>query len=184
MPQIFSDLIDNFPESDIVKASNNIIGFSYPNKAEVTIIVSKSGGRYRIQSPYYEALLFIAHQMEIRLNEYFKYQIKFYIEDEFNFSDFFNLVENHFAALNKKKAYNSQLEKYTSMYTIVQKSLLNKFKEKNPPKLNNLDFLHKNIYKSINKISDDMLLANQEVKSISQEIIIWIDILLYKLKLR
>ncbi len=168
----------------MVKSSANIIGFSYPNKAEVTIIVSKSGGRYRIQSSYYEALLFISHQIVIRLNEKFKYEVQTNIEDEFNFIDFFVFVENHFSFQNNKKNLNAELEKYTSLYTVVQKSLLNKYKEKNPPKLNNLDFLLKNIYKSINKISDDLVNVNHEIKTISQDIIIWIDILLYKLKLR
>jgi len=167
-----------------VKASTNLIGFSYPNKAEITIIVSKAGGRYRIQSSYYEALLFILNQIVIRLNDHFKYEVQTHIDDEFNFADFFVFVENHFSSQNNKKNLNAELEKYTSLYTVVQKSLLNKYKEKNPPKLNNLDFLLKNIYKSINKISDELVSVNQETKSISQDIIIWIDILLYKLKLR
>ena len=59
-----------------------------------------------------------------------------------------------------------------------------KYKEKNPPKLNNLDFLLKNIYKSINKITDEISNLNSEIKSASQDIMIWIDLLLFKLKLR
>lgn len=124
------------------------------------------------------------NQIVIRLNDYFKYDVQLYIEDDFNFSDFFNFVENHFNAQNNKKKSKLEMEKYISLYTVVQKSLLNKYKEKNPPKLNNLDFLLKNIYKSINKFSDEIVSINQDIKTISQEIIIWIDILLYKLKFR
>jgi hypothetical protein len=150
----------------------------------VTIIVSKSGGRYRIQSAYYESLLFILNQISMRLNEFYKYDIEYYIEDEFNFADFFILVENHFKSQLAKKKINLELEKYSSLYTIVQKSLLMKFKEKNPPKLNNLDFLLKNIYRSINKITDEIMNLNSEIKSLSQDIKIWVDLLLFKLKLR
>lgn len=124
------------------------------------------------------------NQIVIRLNDYFKYDVQLYIEDDFNFSDFFNFVENHFNAQNNKKKSKLEMEKYISLYTVVQKSLLNKYKEKNPPKLNNLDFLLKNIYKSINKFSDEIVSINQEIKTISQEIIIWVEILLYKLKFR
>jgi hypothetical protein len=120
----------------------------------------------------------------MRLNEHFKYKISTFIEDEFNFADFFVFIENHFTAQLNKKNLNTELEKYTSLYTEVQKSLLNKYKEKNPPKLNNLDFLLKNIYKNINKISDDIINVNKDIITISQDIIIWLDILIYKLKLR
>lgn len=150
----------------------------------MTIIVSKSGGRYRIQSANYEALLFILNQITIRLNEHFKYEVEVYIEDEFNFADFFALVENHFKSQLNKKSLNSELEKYSQLYTVVQKSLLMKYKEKNPPKLNNLDFLLKNVYKSINKITDEISNLNAEIKSVSNDIMIWVDLLIYKLKLR
>jgi hypothetical protein len=120
----------------------------------------------------------------MRLNEFYKYDIELYIEDEFNFADFFIPVENHFKSQISKKNLNIELEKYSSLYTIVQKSLLMKFKEKNPPKLNNLDFLLKNIYKSINTITDKIINLNSEIKSYSQDIIIWVDLLLFKLKLR
>ncbi len=120
----------------------------------------------------------------MRLNEFYKYDIEYYIEDEFNFADFFILVENHFKSQLAKKKINLELEKYSSLYTIVQKSLLMKFKEKNPPKLNNLDFLLKNIYRSINKITDEIMNLNSEIKSLSQDIKIWVDLLLFKLKLR
>lgn len=100
----------------------------YPNKAEVTVIVSKTGGRYRIQSSHYEALLFIAHQIIIRLNEYFKYDVLFYIEDDLNVNEYFNIIDSHFKTILNKKVINNEVEKYTGLYTIVQKNLLNKYK--------------------------------------------------------
>jgi Bardet-Biedl syndrome 9 protein len=128
IPTIFKDLTESFKDSEIVKANTNIIGFSYPNKSDVTIIVSKNGGRYRIQSSNYEALLFITHQMAIRLNEHFQYDITIYTEDDLYLSDYVNIVENHYKLFNTKKSLNEELEKYTSLYTIVQKNLLSKYK--------------------------------------------------------
>ena len=105
-----------------------MIGFSYPNKSEVTVIVSKNAGRYRIQSTYYECLLFMTHQIMTRLSEYYQYEITFFIEDEVNFLPFFNTVDNHFKNSCNKKVKQQDLERYTNLYTIVQKSLLNKYK--------------------------------------------------------
>lgn len=105
-----------------------MIGFMYPNKAEVTIIVSKNAGRYRIQSSHYESLLFITHQIIQRLNEYFKYDISVYIEDDLHLDYYFPIIETHFKLNFSKNNKNQELEKYTSLYTVVQKSLLNKYK--------------------------------------------------------
>jgi Bardet-Biedl syndrome 9 protein len=107
-----------------------MIGFMYPNKAEVTVIVSKNAGRYRIQSSHYESLLFITHQIIQRLNEYFKYEISVYIEDDLYLDYYFPIIEAHFKLNSLKKTKNEELEKYTSLYTVVQKSLLNKYKVK------------------------------------------------------
>jgi hypothetical protein len=105
-----------------------MVSFTYPNKAEVTVIISKTGGRYRIQSSQYEALMFITNQIILRLNEYYKYEITFYIEDDLNVSEYFNIIENHFKLYTAKKSLNNELVQHTTLYTTVQKNLLNKYK--------------------------------------------------------
>jgi hypothetical protein len=130
LSKVFADLTENFVDSETVKVKPNIIGFVYPNKAEVTIIVAKTKGIYRIQSSHYEALLFITHQIVLRLNEVFQYDVSCFIEDEIhsNLTKYFDFIENHFRIFQNKKLINGELEKYTSLYTRVQKSLLNKYK--------------------------------------------------------
>ncbi len=120
--------MENFIDSNLIKSNSNMIGFSYPNKTDVTVIVSKNAGRYRIQSNHYECLLFITHQIVLRLSEYFQYEISFFIEDDINLLSFYNVVENHFKISSSKKTRHQELEKYTTLYTVVQKNLLNKYK--------------------------------------------------------
>jgi len=105
-----------------------MIGFTYQNKAEVTVIVSKSGGRYRIQSNDFQALMFISHVIISKLKEIFQYNIKIYIEDDLNLKEYLEIVEKHYNCIMKKKELNQEIDKYTNLYTIVQKSLLNKYK--------------------------------------------------------
>jgi Bardet-Biedl syndrome 9 protein len=121
-------LTEFFADSEVIKSNPNIIGFNYPNKCEVTIITSKNGGRYRIQSSHYEALLFMTHQIIIRLSEYYNYDINFYMDDELIYTEYMNIVENHFKLFNNKQEMNDELEKYTGLYTIIQKNLLSKYK--------------------------------------------------------
>jgi Bardet-Biedl syndrome 9 protein len=128
IPKIFSDLTENFAESSCIISNLNMMGFIYPNKTEVSIIISKNAGRYRIQSSNYESLIFISNQIIMRLNEFYKYEISIYIEDDLNLEGFFQIMENHFKLFLSKKNKNEELEKYTSLYTVVQKNLLNKYK--------------------------------------------------------
>lgn len=182
--KIFSDLTDNFSDSHQIKANPNMNAFAYPNRATVSIIISKQAGRYRIQSHQYEALLFITNQIIIRLSEIFQYDIQFYIEDDIHVTEYFNIIENHFKYFAVKKNKNEDLHKYASLYTIVQKNLLNKYKEKNPPSLNNLDFLLKHVYKAINKQSDEINKINLDAKINTRDLIIWTENILFFIKLR
>ena len=182
--QLFKDLNDNYIDSTLIKAKPNMITFIYPNKTEVTVIVSKSNGKYRIQSNQYETLLFISNQLVLRLHEYFEYNVQCYIDDTINFQKFISIVANHFNENNYKKVIAKELEKYTSLYTNVQKSLLTKYKEKNPPQLENLDFLLKQVDKEINNKSDELMNVNNKLKVFHKEIAIWIESILFLLKLR
>ncbi len=92
------------------------------------MIISKNAGRYRIQSAYYEALLFITHQIILRIGEHFQYSCSFYIEDDLNMEAFYSTIENNFRLNYLKKEKEIELEKYTSLYTQVQRNLLNKYK--------------------------------------------------------
>lgn len=66
--------------------------------------------------------------MALKLNEHFEYNVKIFIEDDINLQDYFSFVDKHFSLFAEKKKINENLEKVTNLYTIVQKSLLNKYK--------------------------------------------------------
>ena len=72
----------------------------------------------------------MTHQIVLRLSEFYNYDVNFFIEDDIIFTDYLNIVENHFKLFNSKKEMNDELEKYTGLYTIIQKNLLSKYKVK------------------------------------------------------
>jgi hypothetical protein len=73
----------------------------------------------------------MTHQIVLRLSEHFNYDINFFIEDDLIYTDYLNLVENHFKLFSSKKDMNDELENYTGLYTIIQKNLLSKYKVTN-----------------------------------------------------
>ena len=184
IPEIFKDLTNDYVDSELVKSKQHIITFIYPNKSDVTIIVSKNAGRYRIQTNNMEAILFITNQLVRRLNEHFEYQIECSIEDPINFQNYINVINDHFNLYQKKKHDLKELEKYTILYTNIQKSLLNKYQQKNPPQLYSLDFLLKQVYKQINIQSEKIEELNNKIKLCQRDIVIWTELVIYLLKLR
>ena len=182
--EIFKDLTDNYSDSSLITQKPNVITFIYPNKSEVTITVSRASGKYRITSNQTESLLFITNQIVMRLGEHYQYEIQFWIDGPINFQKLVSIVTNHFELTQNKKKIGAELEKYTSLYTAVQKKLLNKYKEKNPPQLSNLDFLLKQVYKEINTKSDLLSTIDNNIKKCHRDIVIWIELILYLLKLR
>ena len=103
IPEIIKDLINDYIDSELLKSKQYIITFVYPNKSDVTVIVSKTAGRYRIQTNNMEAILFITNQLVRRLNEIFDYQVECSIKDPINFQNYYiNVINEHFNLYQKK----------------------------------------------------------------------------------
>jgi hypothetical protein len=50
------------------------------------------------------------------------------MEDDLIYTDYLNIAENHYRLFSNKKVMNDELERYTGLYTIIQKNLLSKYK--------------------------------------------------------
>ena len=181
--EIFNDLDQSFPDYDLLKNKINSVLFIYPNKKEVAVNLGKTNGTYNIESDNFESILFITNQIVIRLKEKYK-DINYWINDKFKVKDYFFKVKDHFELIQRKKDLLQNLEKYTSLYTNLQKNLLNKYQKKTPPKLSNIDFFLKNVYKDIVTESDLVQKINNEIKLIYRDIYIWTESIIYLTKLR
>ena len=180
---IFDDLDQSFPDYDLIKNKSNSVLFVYPNQKEVAVNLGKAKGTYSIESDNFESILFILNQIVYRLKEKYK-DINYWINDKFKVKDYFFRVKEHYELIQKKKDLLKNLEKYTSLYTNLQKNLLNKYQKKTPPKLANIDFFLKNVYKDIVAESDLVQKTNNEIKSLYRDIYIWTESIIYLTKLR
>ena len=181
--EIFDDLDQSFPDYDVIKNKTNSISFIYPNKKEVAVNLDKNRGCYIIESDNFESILFITNQIVIRLKNKFK-DINYWINDKFKVKEYFFRIRDHYDLIQKKKNLLKNLEKYTSLYTNLQKNLLNKYQKKTPPKLSNIDFFLKNVYKDIVNQSELVEKNNNEIKLIYKDIYIWTENIIYLTKLR
>ena len=181
--ELFNDLDQSFPDYDLIKNKTHSCLFIYPNKKEVAVNLGKANGAYNIESDNFESILFIANQIVNRLKEKYK-DINCWINDKFKIKDYFMRVRDHYDIIQRKKELLQNLEKDTSLYTNLEKNLLNKYQKKTPPKLSNIDFFLKNVYKDIVAESESVQKANNEIKLIYRDIYIWTETIIYLTKLR
>jgi hypothetical protein len=181
--EIFDDLDQNFTDFDLLKSKTNSVLFVYPNKKEVVVNVDKAKGDYLIESDNFENILFITDQIVTRLLKKDK-EMDCFINDKFKVKEYFFKVQDHYDLIQKKKDLLKNLEKYTSLYTNLQKNLLNKYQKKTPPKLGNLDFFLKTVYKDIIHQSDLIEQTQNDMQLIYRDIYIWSESIIYLTKLR
>jgi len=132
--ELFDDLDKNFKDYDILKNKTFSALFVYPNKKEVIVNLDKSKGNYIIESDNFECILFIINQLVTRIKEKYNNEVDCFINDKFKIKDYFFKVNDHYDLIKKKKDLLKSLEKYTTLYTNLQKNLLNKYQKKTPPK--------------------------------------------------
>ena len=119
-----------------------------------------------------------------RLQEVFENNINFSIENELEIEKYVEIVSKHHKLFLEVKNKQKQLEEYSNLYTLVQKSILNKYKEKTPPNLNYLDFLLSHSHNSMIELAESLRESNKEFKLTFKEIIIWTETMVLMLKLK
>ena len=131
-----------------------------PPPAIVSILVSKLGGRYRVQSDSLPALYLISSELEKRLRTRLSLSlpddsslsIKF--DDEMPLDAYFEEITAHFDNRKDLQKYYSELNDKAHLFRVVQKRLLTRFKDRNASALGGLDTIMKETYEHLLKLSD------------------------------
>ena len=132
----------------ITASSANVLTFQYYNGEDATILVSKSAGRYRVQSGNLQALWMVSSDLVRRLKAHFSeegkgdegaeaFQIAY--QEPLPLADFFACIDEHFACRQALADVNARLNDRAHQFRLIQKRLLVRFKERNPSPLANLD---------------------------------------------
>lgn len=147
-------------------------GVGYQQPAVVSILVSKTAGRYRVQSDSLPAMLTVLTELESRLNERIS-QLKDVLldtnkkpsapnrgdeaatesvlscADALPLDDFFGVITVHFFMRQQMHEFMSQLNDCAHQFRMIEKRLLVRFKDRNPTPLGGLDIVMKETYRRI-----------------------------------
>lgn len=146
--------VDSLPR--IVATGAFALSFGYRCGADATILVSKTGGRFRVQAGSLEALTLVTCQLCDRLTAYYAaseaesgsglssageapFAISF--SEPLPLGDIMAAVEAHLAARRKLLAAYAELNDRCHEYRLVAKRLLVRWKDTSPAPLNGLDTL-------------------------------------------
>ena len=173
---LFEDVIAQSPFSDDLLTNNNtgnVVSFQYLNGDECTIVVSKSAGRYRLQSEKFEAIWLLATELAERLRTYYKEvdqydgsggePFRITCNDPVPLQDFFNVIDVHFASRQYCDRLAKALEIRAQQFRTIQKRLLVRFKERNPASLSHLDKLLEETYHELLELSESMEEGQREI---------------------
>ena len=147
--ELFNDLMEtdeNLPP--------NAIGFQIHTISQptVTIILSKSSNRYRIQTDAIEILWIIIEVLKERLENYSaksNTSLRLSFTDELPLQDYFIAIDTHFETRIGQFQLREILSDYAKQFRCIQKRILTRLKDKTPTPLNNLDVLLDGTYRQL-----------------------------------
>eukprot|EP01138_Halocafeteria_seosinensis_P014439 gb/GECG01014740.1/.p1 GENE.gb/GECG01014740.1/~~gb/GECG01014740.1/.p1 ORF type:complete len:915 (+),score=84.97 gb/GECG01014740.1/:1-2745(+) len=166
LSSFFQDMLGQRCLSDdertaIEQAGVHVVSLRYYSGADVSILVSKNAGRYRIQGGMLEALWLAATQLVTRLERYFSSAgvssgstLEISYDEPLPLADFFRYIDSHFSARTQLASLRSQLNDRAAQFRSVQKRLLVRFRDRNPAPLSSLDKMLSSTHEELVQLAD------------------------------
>lgn len=156
----------------------------------VSVLVSKNAGRYRIQGDSYAMIFYLLSELERRLNLKISSMdpaastttpnggkstpalLKSYvsIDEQLPLNEYFQLINHHLLHRIKLITLNNNLNDISQQYRLIEKRLLTRYKDRNPTPLNGLDLLLNETYQRILTIADEIEETQKLIKKLMAEI--------------
>jgi Bardet-Biedl syndrome 9 protein len=101
LTELFEDILTTAINAnpDIKRTAVNVMTVLYSNNVDVTVLVSKKAGRYRIQSGCFEALAMLTQELVLRMKTLYakdggdKFEISF--KEALPLHDYFAVIDRH-----------------------------------------------------------------------------------------
>lgn len=143
-------------------------GEGHQEPAVVSVLVSKTSGRYRVQSDCLPALALVLSEVRRRLELTFKEEKEagrrvVTCGDALPLPLFFDEIDLHLAARHSLRDTYSALNDLAHLYRVVEKRLLTRFKEKNATALGGLDDVLNDTYAKLTGAADAASEAQREL---------------------
>ena len=151
----------------------NLLSMTYANGADVTVIASKNGGRYRVQGSAFESLWIMSSELTRRLKSYYRERgvdLKIQCPDEIPArlqTAYFPIIDAHFAARQHSQQVQQELGELAHQFRAIQKRLLVRFRDKNPAPLTSLETLFQHTYSRLHQAAERVEEAQRHLSLVS-----------------
>jgi len=153
-PGISEELVQS-----IVSNTSNVLSFQFTDKlSNVTVLASKSGGRFRVQGTSLGHLWLVFEDLQLRLATRSP-ETLFSFSEELPLQNLFQTIQCLHESKKSIKLSTAALNDQSYQYRLVQKILLANYKDKNASSLQGLDSLlyitHDQIMNTIASLEDE-----------------------------
>ncbi|XP_065888680.1 protein PTHB1-like isoform X1 [Dysidea avara] len=172
-PVSLMTLFPEFSTSGDNNVPQNAIGFQLLPGAEVTMVVSKTGDRYRLQSDCFEAIGLFEAELVKRLAEHYHDKsppFKALFTEQLPLKEYFEIVEDHFKLRVEREQYLLAVEQHSQQFRAIQKRLLTRFKDKTPSSLQHLDTLLDGTFLQLIALSDKCQSIEEELSVVNNRL--------------
>ena len=179
LTQLFADLFDGVSDGSVVEMGGSVMTlYAWNGGVDVSILVSKKSGRYRLQSSQYTHFCVLMTELVTRLHAHFissnsggsSEELVVRYEEDLPFGDYFPLLDRYH---QQREAVNRLQQRLTSLshqFRAVQKRLLVRYKDKNPTPLGGLDILMSETADTIQAMTDELQREREGLAVLAMEL--------------
>ena len=174
---LFGDLFDGAADGSLAEAGASVLTlYCWGGGADVSILVSKKSGRYRLQSSQYAHFGVLMSELVQRLHAHFAAsagsgdELVVRFEEDLPFGDYFPLLDRYHAQRGAVAALLARLTQLSHQFRAVQKRLLVRYKDKNPTALGGLDVLLAETAECIQAATDELAREREALAALSMEL--------------
>ena len=161
---LFSDLAAT--SSDVAA---NALSFQYVSGTDVTVLVSKNAGKYKIFATNIEALWLMTSELTRRIRQACRprpgeEELHIDFPAELPLEDYFTCIDAHFEARKNLQAEQNKLGEIAHQFRAIQKRLLVRFREKTPSAVSSLESLFEDTYRKLHIHADKVEVAQNALQ--------------------
>ena len=150
----------------------NAMSFQFQAGGDATILVSKNGGRYRIQASSFEALWLLLSEL-LRLLRGFHRDgepLVVSVPDDLPLEDYMMAVDRHFECRQRLVEAQESMATVAAQFRAIQKRLLVKYRDKNPAPLASFEYLFESTYRKLHSSAETVEVCQVALKMASSSL--------------
>jgi len=181
--QVFDEFMKYDREAEEHLSNPNVTSFQLPNGIDCTLLVAKTGSKFRVQSSQFEGLFYVTMMLVQKVTSK-NPNFRFTFQDSLPLQDFFMLIDEHFNLRHNLGEKKRNLELKANEFRVIEKRMLTRFKDRNPTPMNNLEILLQKSYQDIMELGNIIEEEQEKLAIFSHRLYVSAMFVTFLLKLR